>query len=166
MKAICESFLLVIRGVERAVIVAGFIIMTALLLIDTLGRELVGKGFFGANIYATYALICSAMAGFGIATALGGHLRPSFMDGLVSGANERAVVRLGQFVTAALAIVIMLAAIQFVSVTIEFNETNQVVGWPLWPIQMALPVGFGVAALRHLIYGIWPDLIPTAKVTE
>ena len=88
------------------------------------------------------------------------------MDGLVSGANERAVVRLGQFVTAALAIVIMLAAIQFVSVTIQYNETNQVVGWPLWPIQMALPVGFGVAALRHLIYGIWPDLIPTAKVTE
>lgn len=164
MRQTFERILAGILFLEKWIIVICFFVMTSLLLVDTLGREFFGQGFFGANIYATFALIIAAMAGFGVATAAGAHLRPNFLDALVSGQAEKTVTRIGQFIAAAIAVAVALAAIQFVAVTIEFNEANTVVGWPLWPIQIALPIGFTVAALRHFIYGVWPDLIPLAEV--
>jgi TRAP-type C4-dicarboxylate transport system permease small subunit len=32
--------------------------------------------------------------------------------------------------------------------------------WPVWPVQLALPLGFASAALRYLCFAAWPDTRP------
>lgn len=160
MEAAAATLLRAITWAERRVLTLGYLLMTGLLLVDTLGREFFAAGLFGANIYATNALIYAAMAGFGLATASGRHLRPRLADGLVPARWERAVARTGQLVSGLILTVIAATAVQFVALTFSFRERNQVTGLPLWPIQLALPLGFGVSALRHYCYAFWPALAP------
>lgn len=166
MKQAFETFLLTVTIVERWVLAVGYVLMTGLLLIDTLGREFFGKGLFGANIYATNALIFAAMAGFGLATASGRHLRPRVADKAIPAAWRSAAARAGQIASGAILAAIAFAAAQFVWATWDFGESNQVTGLPLWPIQMALPIGFGLSALRHFAYAAWPDLAPAEAVAQ
>lgn len=166
MQSIIKTTLAGVLKAERVVVALGFFTMTLLLLIDTLGREFFSIGLFGVNIFATYVLICAAMAGFGVATACGEHLRPKVADGLFKGKAAATSIRIGQLVTAAIALALTIAAIEFVVDTYNYGETNQVVGWPLWPVQMALPIGFGIAALRHFAYALYPSLQPQEKGTH
>jgi len=163
MKNAASLLLGLLLRLERGVLAVGYFGITVLLLLDVLGREFTGKGLFGANIYATNILIYTAMAGFGLATATGGHLRPRMADRLVPVALLPLAIRAGQLASAAILVVIAAAAVQFVVSTWDFAETNQVTGLPLWPIQAALPIGFGFSALRHCIYAAWPDLAPQEK---
>ncbi|MFC2967962.1 TRAP transporter small permease [Acidimangrovimonas pyrenivorans] len=160
MERLAAALLRTITGLERWVLILGYVLMTGLLLLDTLGREFFGAGLFGANIYATNALIYAAMAGFGLATASGRHLRPRFADGLVPAVWEPAVRRAGQLVSGLILTVIAATAVQFVVETFSYGERNQVTGLALWPIQLALPLGFAFSALRHFCYALWPSLAP------
>lgn len=166
MKQGIERVLISITRAERWVLAAGYVLMTGLLLIDTLGREIVGKGLLGANIYATNVLIFAAMAGFGLATASGRHLRPRVTDKLLPEAWTPLVIRGGQLVSGLILTVIAVTAAQFVWSTWSFGETNQVTGLPLWPIQSALPIGFALSALRHFAYAIWPGFIPQERAAQ
>jgi hypothetical protein len=35
-----------------------------------------------------------------------------------------------------------------------------VLDWPVWPIQLAIPVGFLSAAGRYFMYAGWPSIRP------
>lgn len=146
--------------VERAIVACAFTVMLVVLLIDVAGRELFGQGLFGSVRIAVYALILCAMAGFGLATATGGHLRPKFLDGLLAGPLEGPGIRLGQLLSAAIMFYLAYAAVTMVQFTRLIEERDLVLDTLVWPIQTALPIGFALSGLRHLIYAIYPALAP------
>lgn len=161
MKLFLSRLLDSIVRTERAVLISGMILLTVLILADTLGREIFSKGLFGANIYATHALIAVAMAGFGLATSLGQHLRPTVLDSLVPEDLESAAIRVGHLISAIISLVITFAAIRFVADTYAYHERNLVTGLPLWPVQVFLPLGFALNTLRHTIFFAVPGLAPS-----
>ncbi|HPD92442.1 MAG: TRAP transporter small permease [Rhodobacter sp.] len=151
---------------EIAVIVLSFVAMTALLLADIVGREIVRQGLFGASSYALYFLILSAMLSFDVAVAKGVHLRPTAFDGLVPQAWAPTMERLGHVLSAAIAVLVVWGAWVFIAETRFFHETNATIRLPLWPMQTPLVIGFGLSGLRHCLYALYPGLAPQKPAAE
>lgn len=149
--------------VEKTIAFLTFVAMVLALGADVAGRELFNHGVFGSVKFAVYALIFCAMAGFGIATSTGSHLRPKFLDHLFRGALESPSIRLGQLVSAAILLSLAYAGLQMVQFSILIEDRDLTLDWPVWPIQMAIPVGFTLSALRHLIYAVKLDLLPVEQ---
>lgn len=152
-----------IHKLERIFTVTAFVVMATALIIDVVGREVFNHGFFGSVKFAVYILIYCAMAGFGIATATGTHLRPKIADNWFPTSWDRTIVRLGQWASALLLLAICWAGVVFIESSMFLEERSETLDWLLWPFQLALPIGFGLSALRHLCFGIWPDLMPLAE---
>jgi TRAP-type C4-dicarboxylate transport system permease small subunit len=145
---------------EKIIVFGSFVAMLAAVSADVIGREVFGQGIFGSVKFAVYALILCAMAGFGIATASGSHLRPRFLDRLTSGAVEIPARRIGRIASAAILLGLAWGAWQMIAFSRSINERDITLGWLVWPMQLALPIGFGLSALRHLIYAAQPQLMP------
>lgn len=163
MKTLAKSLIEFILRVEKWIAFAAFALMLCALAADVIGREVFGHGVFGAVKFAVYVLIYCAMAGFGIATATGSHLRPQFLDNAVPKALVVPAMRLGQFISAAILLVLASAGLTFVGLGMMLEERDVTLDVLIWPVQMAIPVGFALSALRHIFYGIWLDLLPAGS---
>lgn len=161
MHAVVENTLAWIEKLEKIVVVAALATMLAVLAADVIGREFFAEGLFGSVRVGVYALILCAMAGFGLATAGGSHLRPKFMDGVFSGAAEGPAIRLGHLVSAMILLTLVYASVGVIQFSREIEDRDIALGVLVWPFQVALPLGFGLSALRHLAYAVWPDLART-----
>lgn len=160
MESRVSRFIAALTAAEKGIAFTAFGVMLIALLADVIGRELFSEGVFGSVRVAVYALILCAMSGFGIATATGGHLRPKFMDGVLRGELKGPGVRLGQVLSAAILLYLAYAAWQMVTFTRLIEERDLVLDVLVWPIQMALPVGFVLSALRHLCFAAFPGQLP------
>lgn len=167
MKEGVQSLLAATLGFEKAVAFAVFVLMLAALAADVIGREVFGHGVFGAVKFSVYALIYCAMAGFGIATASGSHLRPKLLDKVLPLAWRPMAVRLGQFASVAILLLLAWAGLTFVQQAWALQERDVTLNVLIWPVQLALPLGFVLSALRHLCWGVFSDLLPAeSAVTE
>lgn len=163
MQPMVQTAITTITRVEKGIAFAAFLVMVAALAADVIGRELFGHGVFGAVRFAVYALIYCAMAGFGIATATGSHLRPRFLDSAVPHSLTGPTTRAGQFASAGILLSLAWAGMTFVSFSRLIEERDVILDWLVWPIEIAIPVGFALSAVRHIAYGIWSDLLPNQR---
>ncbi|MEY8828520.1 TRAP transporter small permease [Sedimentitalea sp. XS_ASV28] len=147
-------------SVEKAIVVITFFAMLVAISADVIGREFFGQGVFGSVKFAVYALILCAMAGFGIATASGSHLRPQFLDFVTAGRREMPARRLGRVASAAILVMLAWGAWEMVAFSRMIEERDITLDWLVWPIQLALPLAFLLSAMRHLIYAADPRLMP------
>jgi TRAP-type C4-dicarboxylate transport system permease small subunit len=152
-----------ITRIEKGIVFVAFLAMVAALSADVIGREIFGHGVFGAIKFAVYALIYCAMAGFGIATASGSHLRPKFLDNAVPRSLTGPATRAGQFASAGILLTLAWAGWTFVSFSMLIEERDVTLDWLIWPIEIAIPIGFALSAIRHIAFGIWPDLLPEER---
>ena len=160
MSSVLDRLLKWLSIAELAVIVLCFVAMTSVLLADVGARTIFGSGVFGANFFFFFFLILAAMLSFDVAVCRGAHLRPTVFDALLPEAWDATLRRLGNLLSAGIALLIVWGCWIFVGETRFFGETNPTVGMPLWPVQVPLVVGFGFSALRHLTYAVLPALAP------
>ena len=147
-----------LRRAEQGLCLCAFFVQATVLFLDLLLRELSGGGLTWARQTGVYAGIVVAMLGIGLASAAGEHLRPRFADRWLPRAWEPAVVRLSEFTTAFICLLFAVFAGQLVAETIQLREISTVLRIPIWPVQMLLPLAFGIAFLRHFLYGCRPVL--------
>jgi TRAP-type C4-dicarboxylate transport system permease small subunit len=148
---------------ETIAALIGFCLMTGVLLADLIGREIWSAGVFGASRVAIYAMILSAMAGFGLATATGRHLRPKVLDGLIPKRLERPALALGQALSAMILLTLTWFTFEMMRETLQFQERDLLLRIAVWPAQAIMVAGFGMSALRHLIFAAVPALIPAEQ---
>lgn len=153
-----------------AVIAFGFI--AGILVLDVLGREFLGPllrflgfepgatGIFASQKLSIFALVIGSFAGIGIATATGAHIVPSFASGWVPRPWQRAYDRAVDLLTGLFLIGVVWFGLKFVGSSFKTDLRAPVLDWPVWPIQLAIPLGFLSAAGRYLIYAAWPVLRP------
>lgn len=153
-----------------AVVAFGFI--AVILLLDVLGRELLGPllellgiphgptGIFAAQRFSIFALVIGAFVGIGVATATGSHLVPRVGFGWIPAAWGPTMDRVADVITGAFLIFTGYVAAQYVQSTFASDLRTPVLGWPIWPIQLALPLGFVSAGVRYLVFAAWPELRP------
>jgi TRAP-type C4-dicarboxylate transport system permease small subunit len=153
-----------------AVIAFGFI--ATILVLDVLGREFLGPllrflgfnpgatGIFASQKLSIFALVIGSFAGIGIATATGAHIVPTFASGWVP-ANWRGVYdRAVDLVSGVFLLGVAWFGFKFVGSSFKTDLRAPVIDWAVWPIQLAIPLGFLSAAGRYLIYAAWPALKP------
>lgn len=160
MKKFANLLVTGITRTEKVIAFVAFVLILGALSADVFGREIIGKGVFGAVKFGVYALIFCAMAGFGVATTTGNHLRPRVLDKLVPKSLEFAGIRIGQFASAAILLTLAYAGLTFVELGRMLEERDVTLDILIWPIQLAIPIGFALSALKHIIFGIWLDLLP------
>ena len=69
--------------VEKTLCVAAFAVLVAVLFADVISREATAAGLHWASQIGVWANVAVVMAGFGLASASGAHLRPRFLDALL-----------------------------------------------------------------------------------
>jgi Tripartite ATP-independent periplasmic transporters, DctQ component len=158
---------------ECYVAVAAFSLIAALLLGDVLLREFIGPLLHKLNIYqgrvgmfvgsfkiSVFALIIGSFAGIGIATATSSHLVPRVGFGWVPSSWGPFMDRLADVITGLVLLAATYYSIKYVLSSRETGLRAAVIDWPIWPVQLALPLGFASAGLRYFFYAAWPSLRP------
>lgn len=158
MKA-AGRFLRALNTVESIAAAVAYVIVAGLLIGDVVGREILGKGIFGASKMAVFAAIISGFLGLSLATAANAHIRPAFMDWVFPGAWA---ARVGDAFACVFFSAAGVFAILFVIQSYEYSEKAAVIYWQLWPIQMVIPYAFFSTALKHGIFATWPGLKPSS----
>lgn len=157
--------------VECWIAVAAFSFIAIVLLLDVLGRELLGPvvrlfgysaatGIFASQKMSVYALVVGSFAGIGIATATGSHLVPRVLFGAVPDRFGPALDRIADLITGLFLIAVAYYGFQFVQSSYATDLRAPVLQWAVWPFQLAIPLGFLSAAIRYLVFAIWPSLRP------
>jgi len=153
-----------IERVERWVCVGAFTLLAAVLFGDVLSRELTGAGLHWSGRIGVLANVLLVMAGFGLATASDSHLRPRFVDDLWARVLPEAWLPAGESLQYLIAAVVngllAWAAAHLVYESWEFGEKSLMLGWPVWVLQIWLPLAFLACSIRNLAYTFLPGLRP------
>lgn len=136
-----------------------FLLMAGSLMGDVLKREFTGSGWFGAPQVGVVGMIVVAYMGIALASANGSHFRPRFADPLLQ-RWDVAASRISEFGFAAFCFFTAYIALNVSIESYELDDVSAVLRWPIWPIQGAIVMGFGLVGVRHTLYGIYLDLRP------
>ena len=154
--------------------VACFGFIAGILILDVLGREFLGPflrligldpgptGIFASQKLSIFALVIGSFAGIGIATATGAHIVPGFAAGWVPAHWRQAFDRAADLLTGLFLVGVAWFGLKFVGSSFKTDLRAPVLDWPVWPIQLAIPLGFLSAAGRYFVYAAWPTLKPAA----
>lgn len=157
---------------ECALAVTAFATIALLLVADVAARELLvplvhALGFSGFRLafpaapeLALAALVVGTYAGIGVASATATHFVPRLGHGWFGAERAATVERAGEGLTA----LAWLAAAGYAALFVAGSKATglriALLDWPAWPVQLALPLGFASAALRHACFARWPDTRP------
>jgi len=150
----------VIGRVERGLCVAAFVVVVGVLFADVISREVTAAGLYWAPQVGVWANVIVVMAGFGLASAGGAHLRPRFADGWLPARWEPMVVTLQHGVTAAFCAAAAWLAAGVVLESWRLGEVSLDLFLPVWPVQLLIPLALGLATLRHSLYAVYAELRP------
>ncbi|EXL03730.1 TRAP transporter small permease [Aquamicrobium defluvii] len=131
-----------------------------LLVFDVVSRELFGSGVYGAQKVAVYLAASAALLGMTVAVHQGGHLRITGIDTLIPRRLFPLVVRAGDALSAAVCLYLAFYAAKLVRNSAMFGEADPVLGFPIWAVQIILPVVFLLAALKYLLHAFDSSLKP------
>ena len=147
-----------LRLFEAVIATVAYSTVAILLMVDVVGRELFSSAFLGLQQVAVYGAIIAGFLGLTLATSDNAHLRPEFLDFLAGKKFEAAVRRMGDFLSAAFFFAAAVVAWRFVQISMDSGDRAPVLYFLLWPLQLVIPYAFGSAGLKHLIFGLRPDL--------
>ena len=159
------------RRAECLIAVAAFGFIAVVLIVDVAGRELltpifkaldlrVSAGIYAAQKMCVYALVVGSFCGIGVATATASHLVPRVGFGWVPERFGAAMNRLADAVTGLFFCGVAWYGWVYVQSSMQAGLRAQAFDMPIWPIQLAIPVGFLSAALRYFFFAAWPALRP------
>lgn len=160
------------HSLECWVAVACFGFIAGILMLDVLGREVLGPalrfvgvepgatGIFASQKLSVFALVIGSFAGIGIATAAGAHIVPTFGSAWVPPRWQPAYDRAVDLLTGLFLLGVAWFGLKFVGSSFKTDLRAPVLDWPVWPIQLAIPLGFLSAAGRYFFYAAWPLLRP------
>ena len=157
--------------VECLIAVAAFGFIAVVLILDVAGRELLGPiynlfdikgspGVFAAQKMCVYALVIGSFCGVGVATATGSHLLPRVGFGWVPKAFGPTMDRIADLLTGLFFVGVAYFGWVYVQSSMQAGLRMQAFDMPIWPIQLAIPLGFLSASVRYFFFAAWPVLRP------
>lgn len=158
--AVAQRILRVISTGEKLLCVTAFAVLVAVLFADVISREATSAGLHWASRIGVWANVLVVMAGFGLASSAGGHLRPRFLDRLLPSDWTPLLNRIQHALMALFCVAIGSVALAVVLESWQLGEVELTLFLPVWPVQALLPAAFFIAALRHLLFSVYPVLAP------
>lgn len=155
----------VVEGIGKGVLVLAFVLLTAMPLIDFLGRPLAGFHIPGSSTYTQQLTFYLAFLGGLLATWTGSHLTLSTAGLLPEGASRRAAKT---FANGAAACVSAVLTYSSVCVVLAEREQGQRLsfGLPLWISESVMPLALGTMTLSYVLNasGSWSGRFGVALV--
>lgn len=170
--AAVQGVLRVWHRLECWVAVAAFGFIAGILVLDVFGREFVGPlakalgyplgstGVPSSQRLSVYALVVGSFCGIGIATATASHLVPRVAFGWIPSSWSAGMNRFADLFTGVFLIAVAWYGFEFVMSSKATDLRAPILNWSVWPFQLAIPLGFGSAAGRYLIYALFPAARP------
>lgn len=106
-------------------------------------------------------MLWGGLFGSALASAKGSHLRPEIADKVLPKKILPIVKVLEQWIIAVFFLFLTYLSIIYVIESFGLDEVNPVTGIYLWKVQLIFPYIFFSMGFRHLMYGIFPALIPS-----
>lgn len=150
----------VISALERVLTIGAFTALVLVVFADVVSRELTGGGLYWASQVGVWANIIVVMAGFGLASSVGGHLRPRFTDTWLPDRWSATLTTLQHLFMALFCCGIGLLAANVTAESWSLGVVSIDLFMPIWPVQIFLPLAFVAATLRHLVYALVPGTRP------
>ena len=160
------TFLDGLTRLERAACISALAGLALVLFVDVLMRTLFGNGLFWAHQVGVYSNMVVSLIGIGLASSNGSHLRPRFADHWLPAQWEPIIIRLQHLVSSLLFLLFALLSVEVVVESFAMGELSTVLQTPVWPVQSLLPLAFGLAFIRHLLFAIYPQLQPSSSVVD
>lgn len=157
---------------EKALAVAALTLILVLIFTDVFLREAVAplanalgieglpSGLYGAQKKSVYLLVVAAFLGIGVSVATAGQIVPSVAFNWIPRRIEPLIDRLSHLLSAAVLFAVTWYGYLFILDSMAYPTMVAGLNWPSWIIQIMIPIGFLSAALRYLIFAIWPDTAP------
>jgi len=155
-----EVILARLDQLQRGLCIVAFGVLIGVIFADVVARELTGAGLYWASQTGVWANVLVVMAGFGLASGSGAHLRPRFADSWLPASWAAQLGTLQHLCNALFCIAIGILAAGVVLETWRLGEIDIDLFLPVWPVQAALPVAFLLGGLRHFIYALVPRTRP------
>lgn len=149
-----------LQKLEKLLGATAFGVLVIVVFADVVSRELTGAGLYWASQVGVWANVLIVMAGFGLASADGAHLRPRFADNWLPHSWASGLLTLQHGCMALFCGLIGTLAARVVAGSWEIGEVSIDLYLPVWPVQLFLPITFFAAALRHGLYAVFPALRP------
>ena len=157
--------------IECLIAVGAFGFIALVLILDVAGRELLAPlyqffgikgatGVFAAQKMSVYALVIGSFCGIGIATATASHLLPRIGFKWVPNSWSPLMNRVADLVTGIFMVGVAYYGFVYVQSSMAAGLRAQAFDIPIWPIQLAIPLGFLSASARYFFFALWPALRP------
>ena len=91
-------------------------------------------------------------------------MRAEAADALVPKRWSTQADRFGYVLSAILFAALAAISFKFMMETRHYGIRIPVLGWPLWPVQVVLPLAFGSSALKALAFAVFPALAPRRQI--
>lgn len=138
--------------------------LSVFIIMDIFGREIFSAGLPWAQKLSVYLMIWAGFLGSAQTNLKGAHLRPEIADKLWPEAKKSLFHRLRHLFTSIFNFGAMYYSIEYVLESKEFGDTSPILGdFPLWIVQMVIPLSFLLMGLSSLIFSIKEDIAPNAK---
>ena len=140
-----------LQQIESWLTCTAFFILVVVVFSDVVSRELTGSGLFWASQTGVWANVIIVMAGFGLASSEGAHLRPRFTDNWLPASWFTLLIRIQHLCMAGFCLGFGLLAARVVLGSYQLGEVSIDLFLPVWPVQLFIPAAFFAATLRHSI---------------
>ena len=138
------------RGIGEGSLVAGFLLLTAMPLVDFLGRPLFGFHIPGSATYTQQLTFFLTFIGGLAATLTGKHLTLS-TAGLLPGVSVRRDAEFFSCCVAASVTAILTYASVCVVIAERMQGRNLTFGLPVWISESVMPLGLGLISLTYIL---------------
>jgi C4-dicarboxylate transporter, DctM subunit len=135
------------RSAENLSVSLALAAMVILPLAEIVLRKLFHTGISGSSAFVQHFCLIVGMLGGAIAARENRLLSLSTLGGLLKGRTKTFATVLAGAIAAAITAFLAIASVQFVLAEKEAAEVLAY-GIPKWTLQLALPIGFGLVALR------------------
>ncbi len=135
------------RGGENLAVSIALAAMVILPLAETVLRKVFRTGISGSTAFVQHSCLVVGMLGGAVAARENRLLSLSTLGNLLKGRAKALALILAGSIAGAMTAFLAVASVQFVQAEREAGEVLAY-GIPTWSVQLALPIGFGLIAMR------------------
>lgn len=136
--------------VERLIVVVLLFVSAGILVLDILCRSMAGFSIAWAPELARYAIVWLVFIGGSMGARTGAGISIDVIGELFPEHVVRRLVQVAMAVSAGTAAAMAYFGLTLVRQMYGFGQTSPSLLWPMWAVYLAIPVGFGLMAIRFM----------------
>jgi TRAP-type C4-dicarboxylate transport system permease small subunit len=129
--------------------------MVIIVLIQIFMRNAFDSGFLVGDSLVKHLVLWVTFLGAGLASKNRSHIKINIADKLLPDKAKSVVETIVDLFSAGICVILALASYNFVVMEYESETTFGITEIPVWILEVIIPVGFAIIALRFVFSAVW-----------